>query len=977
MKKNRKQKAQQAVAAVVMGMNLVNTMSPVALAAQMPMQPMQDNMPVPEAKPLEYTSLPQALQTVESIVFGRAEAASDMTGGEQTVSSGESVEIGTMYNGTQYVLSGGSANISDMMGGSQTITGGTGSINNMSGGGQFIHENGSGSINIMYDGSQYVDGIGSINTMDEGFQHVRGGTGIIGVMNPNGGQKVSAGTGIIGTMNGSRQMVLSGAIGSINIMNNGIQQIYSAGNAVVTAMNGGKQIVEYGASGNISAMTGGTQIVSGIGTVETMDGGTQIISGSGSGDIATMNNGTQHILSGGIGSINAMVDGKQIISGGGVGSVDTMNNGLQYVQNDGAVGDISVMNGGSQFVVGAGAVGNITKINDGSQNIWGNNVTGNISTMNGGSQFVSSGATGNIDTMNSGYQSIRESSAKGHINAMSDGNQVIYNGGIGTIDKLDGANGIQKIYAGASGTVKNLVAGTQSVLGGTSIDTVLNGGTQVVSSGTVQKTIINAGIQKIFGGDINNVTLNGGVIHYADADKGNINGLTMAAGTVMLNADGKTYNIKGDFNLTGGTVDMTKVPGDTQIKQTYENLNIDKLTGNGGTFKLNTDLNSEINGDKITISDSDAGTTAKVQVSDVSLSGNMVTENKELLLITDNSGKATFEGDDLNNGGLFKYTPEIQNGAELGHSNKEWYLTHIAKEVNEDTQVLLDGADNAYAMWRNTNDSLRKRLGELHMLPKVPNTDGLWARYIGGKFDGQGFDGQYNIYQLGYDKTDNAKSIYGFALEKGGGNATYEFGSGEDDLFAGSLYGTWLADDGSYTDLVAKIGRFDTEINSYGEYPDGADYSHNAYSISVEYGKNIKLNDHGTYIEPQAQFIAGRLDTVNYTTNRGQKVRIDGVNSYIGRIGFILGQHTPDGNDVYFKANMLHEFGGDGSIAMLAKNGEALSMDKDYGDTWFELGIGTNIKLGHASYFYGDIERGFSGDIDKKWQINAGLRFEF
>lgn len=116
---------------------------------------------------------------------------------------------------------------------------------------------------------------------------------------------------------------------------------------------------------------------------------------------------------------------------------------------------------------------------------------------------------------------------------------------------------------------------------------------------------------------------------------------------------------------------------------------------------------------------------------------------------------------------------------------------------------------------------------------------------------------------------------------------------------------------------------------------------------------------------------------MDYTTDRGQKVRVDGVNSYIGRVGFMIGQHTPDGNDVYFKANMLHEFGGEGSINMLAANGEVLSMDKDYGDTWFELGIGTNIKLGHASYFYGDIERGFSGDIDKKWQINAGLRFEF
>ena len=37
--KKRKNKAQQAVAAVVMGMNLVNTMSPLALAAQAPLQP--------------------------------------------------------------------------------------------------------------------------------------------------------------------------------------------------------------------------------------------------------------------------------------------------------------------------------------------------------------------------------------------------------------------------------------------------------------------------------------------------------------------------------------------------------------------------------------------------------------------------------------------------------------------------------------------------------------------------------------------------------------------------------------------------------------------------------------------------------------------------------------------------------------------------------------------------------------------------
>lgn len=54
-----------------------------------------------------------------------------------------------------------------------------------------------------------------------------------------------------------------------------------------------------------------------------------------------------------------------------------------------------------------------------------------------------------------------------------------------------------------------------------------------------------------------------------------------------------------------------------------------------------------------------------------------------------------------------------------------------------------------------------------------------------------------------------------------------------------------------------------------------------------------------------------------------------------------------------------------------------MSVSREYRDSWFEVGLGTNIHLSKASYFYGDIERSFGGDIEKKWQINAGVRFEF
>ena len=148
--------------------------------------------------------------------------------------------------------------------------------------------------------------------------------------------------------------------------------------------------------------------------------------------------------------------------------------------------------------------------------------------------------------------------------------------------------------------------------------------------------------------------------------------------------------------------------------------------------------------------------------------------------------------------------------------------------------------------------------------------------------------------------------------------------------------------------------------------------------MSIEYGKTIELSEKsGTFVEPQLQFIAGRLGSSEYTTDRGNNVYVGGLNSYIGRVGFVAGQKTKEGNDVYFKASALHEFGGSRDIHMTAANGETLSMSKDYSDTWFEVGIGTNIKLSKASYFYGDIERSFGGEIEKKWQINAGVRFEF
>ncbi len=638
--------------------------------------------------------------------------------------------------------------------------------------------------------------------------------------------------------------------------------------------------------------------------------------------------------------VASMSSGDIMVIKGGTGTVDTMSGGVQYISK-GGTGTVSALNGGSQNIYKEG-IGAVETVISGYQNIW-NGGTGTVNTMSGGQQFISRGS-GIVYTMSGGMQNIF-SGGTGIVITMNDGSQAIRNSGFGTVSALNG--GTQQIYAG-----------------GTALDTNIYGGTQLI------------------GGSAVNTTIDGGVAVMLDGNAF-VSGLTMSGGEYMLGADGGDYNILGQFEFTGGRLDMTQNKNGTQTG-TQEELTIENLDKAGGTFIMDTDLNNE-EGDKITIKEAANVGTSYIQVNDTSLLNGTVTDHKNLLLVTDNSGKLTFEGKDLNNGGIWTFTPEIENGLNVKDnagnvigSKEEWYLTHIDRSVNNDTQVLLDGSDSSYAMWRNTNDTLRKHLGDLHYRTNKKGVEGIWAHYTGGKFGGSGFDSSYNMYQLGYDKADNAKSTYGFALESGTGHADYSFGSGKDKLFSGSFYGTWTGDDGSYTDVVAKIGQFDADIKSYGDYPDKASYKNRAYSVSIEYGKTIELSEKsGTFVEPQLQFIAGRLSSSEYTTDRGNNVYVGGLNSYIGRVGFVAGQKTKDGNDVYFKASALHEFGGCRDIHMAAANGETLSMSKDYSDTWFEVGIGTNIKLSKASYFYGDIERSFGGEIEKKWQVNAGVRFEF
>lgn len=572
--------------------------------------------------------------------------------------------------------------------------------------------------------------------------------------------------------------------------------------------------------------------------------------------------------------------------------------------------------------------------------------------------------------------------SKGHITTgsqlqvNSEGYAVYASGADSLITLGDGAHlEGDTIYDDDSGNM-SVVKTTNTasiILSGADITQKSSAGKGYSIASTNYGSVSGVGVYNI-SGDMTSLT--GASIDLTMNNTSTFTGSTVKDTASIINFDmsNSTWNVSGNSAVSklsnnNSTINMLS---DNNQNST---LTIDSYASNNGRFIMNTDLASETDGDKVYITTSNMGTTF-IAVSDASIKNNTpVSDIHKLLLVTDASQKGTFVGTRLNTGGLWTVTPTIENGLQVGGAADQWYLTLLTKNLNESALVLQDTSHNQYALWRTSMDTYRERKSALR--DELDKGNGIWARYKGGSFDVHSKNNNYNIFQLGYDKALTNQWTLGASLERAQGNSDYAVGSGTDKMWAGTLYGTWTPNKGSYTDIVLKYGEINSDIRSYGEYPDNASYSTKGYSLGVEHGKRFILNkDNGTYIEPQAQLTWGQLSSTDYTTNRGTQVHSSKVNSLVGRIGVMAGKTISKG-DVYVKANLLHEFNGNQNISMTAANGETLQTKENYGGTWVELGIGTNLKINDTAKFYADISKGFGSDIKKKWQVNAGVSFTY
>ena len=411
-----------------------------------------------------------------------------------------------------------------------------------------------------------------------------------------------------------------------------------------------------------------------------------------------------------------------------------------------------------------------------------------------------------------------------------------------------------------------------------------------------------------------------------------------------------TLEIDGKANLIGGnaSIETMSLSGTRGIVTTDSVNNQVKAENNSSTGLT-------VNGTKAV---TDQIATGKASLQDLA---NVVTtksgdEQKSV------ATTVTSDANDINGG----YAAEVKDGTVVASTIKTF--------ENTTNRAISDMANISLMTWRQENNDMNKRLGELR---DSKGENGVWARMSRGesKYGAQGIKNQFNYYQIGYDKKLGSDSNWtiGAALTRTEGNSSFAAGNGENKHTGFAVYGSYLGDNGSFIDLIAKYARMDNDYNTIGAGVGNADYRAHGYSFSAEYGKRF-TKDSGIWLEPQAELTYGRVGSVSYLTSKGYRVEQDGIDSLVGRLGFSLGQNIKKGN-VYIRASYLYDF--DGKTKATMSGAGTATFEQDLGGGWWEVGVGTNLNLGEAMHLYFDIEKTYGGDVATPWQWNAGVRWSF
>lgn len=511
----------------------------------------------------------------------------------------------------------------------------------------------------------------------------------------------------------------------------------------------------------------------------------------------------------------------------------------------------------------------------------------------------------------------------------------------------------------------------------------LNAGT-IIASGKSNKVQVDnsatASIDNVIVKDNSNFSLQTNSNKPAQMAEFTLNKITVGDNSsfaACVYGDNSSATIKGKLDITmegsNSTVDFGAMSKEDwrgeKINVAAESMNV--TVNDAANSHVYISSGSEIKDSDITVTGTSKNNTGNA-ASDLSALANVVQRTTE----GDNPAGNEPEVSAVDGTTVKQEASAIFDGAsaivQKGTDGKA-EIKDVKIDANTNVYGILDTTTNALMTWRQENNDMNKRLGELR---DSNGQHGVWVRMVRGQADYNSIDNQYNTYQLGYDEklSTNPEWTVGAAVSYTDGSSDFASGSGENTHKSIAFYGSKLSEDGSFVDLIAKYGRLEHEFNVAEDTLSG-EYATNGYSVSAEYGKRFE-KENGFWIEPQVELTYGRVTEADYVNKQGNKVVQEDMDSLVGRLGFRLGRDIKQGN-VYVRASYLYDFDGETAVSFTDSEGHERVMEADLGGGWFEVGVGTNYNLSDATYLYFDVEKTYGGDVATPWQWNAGVRYSF
>lgn len=296
------------------------------------------------------------------------------------------------------------------------------------------------------------------------------------------------------------------------------------------------------------------------------------------------------------------------------------------------------------------------------------------------------------------------------------------------------------------------------------------------------------------------------------------------------------------------------------------------------------------------------------------------------------------------------------------------------------TMAALKQFNNAtLANWRYEVNHLSERLGEVR---DRLGAAGAWARIYGADTkisESVATDIKMNTVQVGADATIGGNWIVGGAFSYTSMDADISNGSADGETYSLAAYASGFFNCGGYVDIVGRIGRLSTDIDTYtstGRLFDGS-YDNTAFGLSAEVGYHWKVSD-VFFVEPQAELAYGFVMGDDFNTSSGVKVEQDDFQSLVGRLGARIGAAFPENaGTFYLQASVNHEFLGDNDFDAAYRGYSKQHFTSELDGTWISYGVGLQLNATNDLSLFGSLTRANGDDYQDDYRYSVGMRYVF